>query len=379
MKKKLLYLVVAGMLSISLMACGKEEEVVEEPVIPAADTTELLDGLNVVQEEAVVEAEPEPEFMDGCYRSELTNEWTPQELMDQRPVAIMVDNEVYALQHYGTSTADIVYEMMNSTQNGRITRFMCVVKDWKNIERFGSIRSTRTTNCQIVPEYNAILIHDGGPFYIDAFMKNPYMNHISGGFERFNNGKATEFTEYVTNNGSVGLANRIVANGFSETYNQYYQYSGQQHFQFTSGSNPNDLSAYGDATACNKIELPFPHNSSQLEYIPETGLYRYSEYGKEYIDALNNNHLEFKNLIIQECTFEQYDDHGYMNYFVTRGGGMHGYYITNGKAIPITWDKPNELSRTVFKDANGNEITLNTGKTYIAIVPSDVWSDLKIQ
>ena len=37
------------------------------------------------------------------------------------------------------------------------------------------------------------------------------------------------------------------------------------------------------------------------------------------------------------------------------------------------------LMNAQFYDANGNEIVVNTGKTYIAIVPSDVWDDLVIK
>ena len=135
---------------------------------------------------------------EDCYRSELTNMWTDKSLKEQRPIAVMVDNELTALDHYGINQADIVYEMMNSTANGRVTRLMCIVKDWKNLEQFGSIRSTRPTNVIMAGEYNAILVHDGGPFYIDSYLAKSYNNNLSGGFARFANGKSMEFTEYVT-------------------------------------------------------------------------------------------------------------------------------------------------------------------------------------
>ena len=73
----------------------------------------------------------------GMYRSELTNEWISESLRYQRPIAAMVDNEKASLPHYGISQADVVYEMMNSTANGRITRLMVLVKDWASITRLG--------------------------------------------------------------------------------------------------------------------------------------------------------------------------------------------------------------------------------------------------
>ena len=62
----------------------------------------------------------------GMYPSELTGEPIDESLKDQRPIAVMVDNEQTALPHFGTADADVVYEMMNSTMNGRITRLMCL-------------------------------------------------------------------------------------------------------------------------------------------------------------------------------------------------------------------------------------------------------------
>ena len=65
----------------------------------------------------------------GMYRSELTNEWISDQLMNQRPVAVMVDNESIALPHFGTAEGDVVYELMNSTANDRISRLMVILKD----------------------------------------------------------------------------------------------------------------------------------------------------------------------------------------------------------------------------------------------------------
>ena len=56
-----------------------------------------------------------------------------------------------------------------------------------------------------------------------------------------------------------------------------------------------------------------------------------------------------------------------------------GYYCTNGKAIEITWQKMGEDSNTYyFEVESGMPLELNTGKTYIGLVPHDQWKDLKI-
>ena len=46
-----------------------------------------------------------------------------------------------------------------------------------------------------------------------------------------------------------------------------------------------------------------------------------------------------------------------------------GYYVSNGGIQKIHWAKEanNEWSRLRFYDENGQEISINRGKTYIAI------------
>ncbi len=50
---------------------------------------------------------------------------------------------------------------------------------------------------------------------------------------------------------------------------------------------------------------------------------------------------------------------------------LDGYYITNGKYIPIKCEKRLELPRQKYKDLQGNEIEVNDGKTFIQICPTN--------
>lgn len=364
MKKKVFALLLSTALAFGMLSgCGEEEE-----VITSEPTTELVS----------IEIESEPEepvevIPENSYRSELTNEWISLDIENQRPVAIMVDNEKTALDHYGLTQADIVYEMMNSTANGEVTRFMAIVKDWGSITRFGSIRSTRPTNFMIAPEYNAILIHDGGPFYINAYLNNPWVDNLSGGFARIENGKPREFTEYVTEG---EIAARIEAANYDSEYNEYYK---GPHWQFANESTPVDLGEASDSVECTYIDLPFPHNGSELEYDEESGKYLYYEYNMAHVDPENDNaQLSFTNVIIQCAKVDQFDSQGYMQFNILNQRG-NGYYITGGKAIPIVWEKAMDTDPTVFYDEAGNEITLNTGKTYIGLVSADRWGELVIE
>jgi hypothetical protein len=283
----------------------------------------------------------------------------------------MVDNESTALPHYGLTEADVVYELMNSTANNRITRLMCIVKDWGSIKQFGSIRSTRPTNIMLAAEWNAVLVHDGGPYYINEWIAKSYSANFSGGFSRVSNGKAYEFTEYVC---SGDLESKFSSSKYTTEYNSYYQ---GQHYQFS--NTEIDLGTQSGSIDCTEIALPFPHNSSTLKYNESTSTYDYYEYGKAHTDAQHGNaQLTFKNLLIQNTTFSQLDDNGYLIYNAIGSGDA--YYITDGKAVEVKWIKSGESDRTVYLDkTTGEEIELNTGKTYVALVPSDSWSSVEIK
>lgn len=376
MKKKILYALALGVVTLSLIACGNEEPEVDliKPEVEAIPIETVQEEVveNVIEE--VVEEPKEDELPAGMYFSELTHLPIDESLKNQRPICAMVDNEKTALPHFGVNEADIVYEIMNSTANDRITRFMVVMKDWGSIEQLGSIRSTRPTNILLAAEYNAVLCHDGGPFYIDAyFAKKVFKDHYSGIFSRVNNGKAREFTEYIM---PGDLDKAFKNSGFDQEYNEFYP---GEHFTFAPACDPITFEDNDEAIAATFIDLPFKHNGSELKYNESDKKYYYSEYGMPHDDGKTGKTLCFDNVIIQDCTFTQLDSHGYLIYNVI-DSGKAGYYCTNGKAIPITWAKGGEdNSITRFYDSNGEEIKINTGKTYITLIPHDTWKDVVIK
>ncbi len=360
-----------------ITACGKKA-----PEETASTEAAIVIGSETATEapastEAAATEVPE-EAPEGMYASELTGEWIDQSLQDQRPIAVMVDDEKTALPHYGLSKADIVYEMVNSTANEGVTRFMVMVKDWAQIKQLGSIRSTRPTNLQIFPEWGAVLCHDGGPFWNDNFYKNDFVERFSGTFSRVDNGKPREFTEYIL---PGDLEKNFKNSGYSQTYSdwKYGDQISRQHYQFASHSTPNTLSDYSDAVDCKTIKLPFHHNNPYLEYDAESQTYKYFQYGQAESDAGNGNtQLAFTNLLLQSARLEQLDDHGYMMYYPSESN-REGWYITQGKAIRVTWTKLNDLDATRYYDSDGNEIKINVGKTYVALISDKEWDNITME
>ena len=310
---------------------------------------------------------------EGFVYNELSGRLIDASIENQRPIAAMVDNEKTALDHFGLNDADVIYEMVNSLENNRVTRLMVIIKDWDKVERLGSVRSARTTNCMLAAEWNAVLLHDGGPFYINDYIKLDSIDNLSGVFARIKNGKPVEFTEYVTHDDLVKYLKNSTA--IDTEYNSYYT---GPHFKF-SESNAMEGNTYSsEKDAVGTITLPFPHNASELHYNADENMYEYYEYGAAHVDGDTGEVLKFRNVILQRASMGKYDDNGYMYYNI--GGSGEGYYITDGKCVPITWNKPLNLEgNTVYLDSNGNEIVLNAGTTYIGLIPDDTWSTMVIK
>ena len=307
---------------------------------------------------------------EGYVYSELTGELIDASIANQRPLAVMVDNEITALDHFGVNDCDIVYECMNSTKNGRITRLMCIIKDYDSIEQLGSVRSARTVNMLLSAEWNAILCHDGGPFYINDYYSKPEISHLNGVFSRVNNGKATEFTEYVL---AKDVDKYLGSNAaFDTEYNKYYTGT---HFEFVE-SNALDVNPYTEYKDITLVQLPYPHNSSELRYNESTGLYEYYEYGSAHKDGATGKITAFRNVIIQCADYQEYDENGYLYYKIENNTDA-AFYLTDGQAVPIQWFRGGNLTdNTNYIDYYGNPVVLNAGKTYITLVPKDVWSEL---
>lgn len=374
--KPVLCLLLATMM---LSACGNAQQQIvapedthNEPLIEAIPEEEEA------KEEVILDEDGEAVIPEGMYLSELTGLPIDVSIKDQRPMAVMIDNEKTALAHYGTAEADVVYEMVNSTQNNRITRLMALVKDWEKIERMGSIRSTRPTNLILLGEWNAILCHDGGPqVHNETYYAKPYVDRFSGTFHRIQNGKPREFTEYVV---SGDIESNFKSNSkISREYNEFKP-KRDLHFHFAPYGEEVDLSeAYENSIECTLIDLSnvFPHNSSQLKYNQGTQMYEYYEYGERHDDAEDGEPLAFKNVFLQCATMNQLDANGYMIYNVIDNARL-ALYFTNGRYKGVTWVKSGETEITHFYDENGDEIEINAGKTYIGLVPDDTWDQIEL-
>lgn len=319
--------------------------------------------------EIVIEDDSEPPA-EGMVRSPLTNEWVTEEAAATRPIAVMVPNESAAIPHYNLSDASILYE---ANVEGRLTRLMAIYEDWQNLSKIGNIRSTRTYYAYWAFEWDAFLVHYGGPYYINSLMDHELTENIDGlsgdniAFYRTKD-RPDPHNVYVD---GIALKNRIQTRKYELAYRGI---TDDQHFQFAPKSAPNALTQYGEhAQNATYIDMSgcYPLTRCYFEYNEEDGLYYRSQHlsgdsDGPHTDA-SGEQLAFKNVLVQYTKQEVLDDKGYL-VLQCHDNTRDGWFFTNGKGIHVTWEKKSDYGATRYYDDEGNEITLNTGKTMICIV-----------
>lgn len=372
MKKSCALLALMLLSASILIACGNEDapadNIIQGEPIPEDDTTTLDD--------TTVEADPELPPEEGMVRSFLSNEWITEEVAGTRPIAVMFPTDKAAQPQYGISYADVLYECM---EEGGISRQMGIIQNWESLEKIGNIRSCRLYYMFWMLEYDAILIHGGGIYTMAYLFDDPSVNNISGsgesgtgsgapGNENFfrTSDKKAPHNMYISNE---GINNAIKSLGYSKTIRE--QYYDPDHFTFASKTNT--LEDGEDATYIDLSEV-FPYSKPTLEYNEEEGVYYKNLHNEAQIDAANDEQLKFANVIVQVAQSQNLsNDPNSSDYkvFLCHDTTRGGYFFTQGKVIPIRWEKTSDRGATKYYDEDGNEIQLNTGKTYIAIAQEE--------
>lgn len=364
MTRNLLARTAAFLIIISLITgCGNS----------AGMDTEDDAATSVTAQSSTETSDDAEETSDGI--SALTGEYIGEELADQRPIAVMYPIDKKAQPQYGLNKVDVFYEII---EEGRMSRQMGIIQDWKDLDRIGNIRSTRPYFVRASMEWDSILVHYGGPIdFVAPLTTRSDVDNINGvggimgsdygAFYRIPAGSTSEHTAYTD---SEHLLSAIDRAGYSLTHRDGYY--NKNHFTFASADDPNDLSQYADAADCTDLDMSgcFPVTRSTMTYNPDDKLYYRSIYGSPQCDGETGEQMSFTNILIQDARCYPVGNHGYLD-FDQITSGTDGWFCTGGKMIHVSWSRGDDWYPTVFYDDNGEEITLNPGKTMIFIIEED--------
>ena len=288
---------------------------------------------------------------------------------DSRPIAVMINNisNVWGYQ-CGLQDAYLVYEII---VEGGYTRLMAVFKD-KDLDRIGSVRSSRHYFLDYALENDAVYVHFGWSPQAQSDMKSLGVNNIN-------------FMSYdgYTRDRSLNLASEHTAftttNNIKEGMNYYnYRTTSNEKPLLNYSVDEIDLSTMDSSMVANKVYIKYSNSrNTSFTYDEVNKVYKRFQNDEAQTDYVTKEQYSVKNIITYQVSNYTIsgDEKGRQD--INNIGSGEGYYITNGYAVPITWEKSSRSSKTIYKYKDGNVIDVNDGNTHIEIQPTGM--DLVIE
>ena len=365
--KKVMLITAAFVLAGSMAACSqkKDTEQSQEGTAQTENSSqeESGDEQGAAVQGSAVESQEEipanqnlltgvPDLTDGA--------------IGKRPVAVMVNNVSYAMPQYGVGQADIIFEI---PVEGDATRFMALYGDYTQVPQICPIRSCRYYFPALSQGFDAFYVNWGIDDTMADYLEALNMDQIegitnTGGLfgrdqDRLNQGYSLEHTGYFD---GTKLVSYIESQGLRTDLNEdkkgpAFQFNGLEEQLKPEGSD------------CTSVQINFGAQSSQFTYDAENKVYLKQINGDAQVDGKTGEQLAFTNVFVLETDISVRDSVGHKEIDWDGGTDSVGYYVSNGGVQKITWSKDynNESSYLRFYDESGQEISINRGKSYIAL------------
>lgn len=279
-------------------------------------------------------------------------------VVGKRPVAVVVENSPDARPQWGLCSPDIVIE---GVVEGGITRMLWLYADVNAIPKVGPVRSARHDFVEMAEGLDAIFVHWGWSYLAEGAINARKTDHINGldgkyFFRDTSRKVASEHTGYT--NGEA-IAKAITDKKFNTQIDTTYSTP----FKFTAPS----MAMTPAGGSCEKISIQFS-SSYKHDFKFDTGDKLYYNYmnTKPMVED-GGKQMSVTNVIVLYCTVQP-SGPVLMEMDLTGGKGV---FASNGAYEEITWTKGNTPSAMLkLYAANGSELVLNAGKSYIGFVPA---------
>ena len=285
------------------------------------------------------------------------------------PMLVQIDNYNGGVKDnppWGARYADVVYE--SPLHRNGATRISLLFSDYIP-DTVGPVRSARVGHVWLWYEWLGGFLFYGGQ---EAFGSNIYSEFNKLGYN-YRDGAplfsgivstSKPWKKYYSRVKGLRAPHNVDANvaAMQALIPQDHQ-AKLRPFLFT-----DELPATGEAAT--KIAIDWTHQSYRcaFEYDEIANLYYRSVCGEPYIDKETGEQLGFANVIIQRTNLRF---NGGSDKPITDNVGSGNCEIfMGGRYIPGYWVRESMEDRTVYFDAEGNELKLQRGVTYIAM-PDD--------
>lgn len=330
---------------------------------------EVISAPEVVEYENEGDVDEDPQIEEDIIpkvKSPLTGLYIEEEKINDRVIAVMLDNQYSARPQASITQCDIVYEIL---AEGNITRYMGIIGT-RQPDNLGPVRSSRDYFIHRAMEYDALYVHVGGSpqaYTAISKLKIPSVDAMHQGGDVFwrKKHKSAPHNMYTSYEAIIKGAER-------KNYKTKGEFDSLKFYEKESILQGEDLSY-----------IEFPYNGEKYY-----SAYKFNEDEKLYYRYINGNvqkdenediPVTTKNILVQftKTSAIKGDKEGRLA--INMIGKGDGFYISNGKLIKIKWEKEDTDALTKYYYEEEKEITLNPGNIWIQVYPENRQDEIIMQ
>ncbi len=315
----------------------------EAPDEPAPDKDAISDA---------VHPEPKPEPPAPIFYNQLTGLVCDEEFSSDRPISVCIGNFDGTRQE-GLSRADVVIE---APIDGGHTRIWATYGTQSAVEKISSVRSARDYMMPIAHAFGAITAYAGTtdtagapntPFKGDTL---DYVHHnLTSTFVQAEDSLSVSSGALIQAANGMGYATKA---------------SAKLPYTLTAP----DVPVVPSGNSISSVSFSFFEGKTVgFSYQEDTKLYIRSQNGKTHVDGATEEPLTFSNVILLFHNVNYYHSADGTSFVLDTAAGGNGFCYTAGGVTSLKWqaDANGEIS---FYDASGSSLSVNRGKTYIAML-----------
>lgn len=302
-----------------------------------------------------------------------------------RIIGVMVNNicnsaRQNARPQRGLSAASVLIE---SKVEGNISRLCALYSDVDAIPEVGPLRSGRDQFLQLIMPWQALYYHDGESVFCTQYISQwDYSGLNIGGKSYFNTPthpqvahrdprggvvayEHTEFTSGPEIRQAAGNAGIGLTYDYDATFFPFADYRTGEVVLLEDCPGARDVTVRHSAGYQSAFHYSDPDKVYRMEmYSSRTGRFEAA------VDELNGQQLAFENLLVCFAPIAAYPgDSGDVQQVQYIAGG-EAFLFTQGRVRSCQWSKPAPDLPLEVTD-NGQPVTFNRGRTYLAIVDED--------
>lgn len=269
------------------------------------------------------------------------------------PIAVIIENHPDARpQMAGLEKAKIVYEAL---AEGGITRYLAIF-DPVGVAKIGPVRSARPYFIHWAEEFGGVFCHIGGSDEALSYLRNS--SHILNVEENQGDGIIWRETDYLKPHNAFTSTNNLYKKALAVVWQKQIT---ESFLKFKLKEYPVKEPLLGVT-----LDFSFPSYKVKWQYDSQENQYL------RYLAGRLQEGITAKNIIVQivPAKLIEEDEKGRLDmYLIGQGKAI---YFLDGEKKEGTWEKDDFQVKTVFYDAEHQEMQFNRGKTWIEVIDSEI-------